>query len=245
MIGFRRKEVRQCAHLGDDRPPERLRRAELGDIGIGDFLLLRIGREDRGSVLRADIRSLPVQLRRIVRHGEEYLQELAIADSLRIVGDLDRFGVAGGAGADGRVAGGGLAAPRISGDGVHHARGVLKHALNAPEAAAREHGLLQAAGGGRVHGRRRQHDGLFGGCGGSRGKAGKREAADGQGRKSQGRDGEATKQMRAHGGPLEWPMMKRSGRMRKGLDGPPGPPFVPSDTSSARPALPSRSDTNS
>ena len=56
--------------------------------------------------MSAAIGALPVLLRGIVGHRKEYLQELAVSDLSRIVSDLDRFGVAGEAGADDLVMGG-------------------------------------------------------------------------------------------------------------------------------------------
>ena len=56
--------------------------------------------EDRRAVLRADVGSLLVELRRIVRDREEDLEQLAVRDARRVVDDLDRLGVTGPAGAD-------------------------------------------------------------------------------------------------------------------------------------------------
>src|SRR5439155_22741702 len=75
------------------------------DIGMGDPPLLVVGVEDRRPVLPADIGPLPVLLRRIVGDREEDLQQLAVADAAPVVPNLDRFGVIGGAGADGLVVG--------------------------------------------------------------------------------------------------------------------------------------------
>jgi hypothetical protein len=44
-----------------------MRLLQLGNIGAGDPLLLVIGIEDGGAVLRAKIRALPIELRRVVR----------------------------------------------------------------------------------------------------------------------------------------------------------------------------------
>jgi hypothetical protein len=88
--------------------------------------------------MRADVRTLTVELRRIVHHREEDLQELAVADGVRIVGDLDRFRVAGGAGGDLLVGRVGKVAAGIAGDGIDDPFGMLEHRLHAPEAAAGE-----------------------------------------------------------------------------------------------------------
>src|SRR6185369_6946818 len=113
----------------------------------------------RRAILRAGVRALAVQLRRVVHDGEEDLQDLAVADLLRIVLDLDRLGVSGRAGADHGVVRGHLAAAGIAGHGVEHASGVLVYALHAPEAAAGDHGGLGAVGRLDVDGRRRNDDG--------------------------------------------------------------------------------------
>ena len=150
MIGLRRKEPLQRADLGHDRLLVDFGGVELGDIGLRDLLLLVVGGEDRRAVLRAAVRPLPVQLRRVVHDREEDLQDLAVADLRRVVFDLDRFRVARGAGRDHVVVGGRLAAAGITGDGIDHACGVLEHALHAPEAAAGQHRGLDAVGGRRV-----------------------------------------------------------------------------------------------
>ena len=59
------------------------------------------------AVLVADVRALPVQLRRVVL-GEEDGEQLLVGDALRVVGDLDDLGVARAVAADllvGRVRG--------------------------------------------------------------------------------------------------------------------------------------------
>ena len=121
MVGLRRKKNLQRSDLGHDRLAVDLGGVELGDIGVCDLLLL-VGRgEDRRAILRAGVRSLAVQLGRVVRDREEDLQQLAVADLLRVVFDLHGFGVPGGAGRDHGVVGRHLAAAGITGDGVDHA----------------------------------------------------------------------------------------------------------------------------
>src|SRR5688572_25691395 len=66
---------------------------ELRDVFLRDFTLLRIGRKNRRSVLRAVIGPLSVELCGIVHNGEKDVQELAEADFGRVVDDLDAFGV--------------------------------------------------------------------------------------------------------------------------------------------------------
>ena len=76
---------------------------------------------------------------------EKDLQQLAVGNLRRIVGDLHRFGVTGGAAADHLVMCGGLAAAGESGDDVRDALQALKDRLNTPEAAAgKDRGLFGA-----------------------------------------------------------------------------------------------------
>src|SRR5882724_4476054 len=78
VIALGRVKPFQVVHAGDDGAVKYTRRAQLGDIGGGDVLLRIVAVDDRGAILRARVRSLPVQLGRIVHHGEEYLQQLAV-----------------------------------------------------------------------------------------------------------------------------------------------------------------------
>ena len=81
--------------LRHDRRVESPRLVELGYEGLRDVALLGIHRKDRGSVLRADIRSLTVELRRIVNHREKHLQDSPVRDYTWVEGDLHGLGVAG------------------------------------------------------------------------------------------------------------------------------------------------------
>src|SRR5580704_15777762 len=76
----------------------------------------------------------------------------------------------------------GLAAAGIAGDGVDHAGGVLEYALHAPEAAARDHGGLQAVGRRNVRRGRGDHDRVLGGARGDDDEGGDCERPDGGGR---------------------------------------------------------------
>jgi hypothetical protein len=111
-------------------------------------LLAGIGKEDGGAVLRPPIRPLAIELRRIVRHGEEDAQDLAVGDLRLIESDLHRLRVPGRAGGDRLVGGGIRAAARIAREHAAHALHVLKDSVHAPEAAAGQHGGLQFAAGG-------------------------------------------------------------------------------------------------
>src|SRR6185503_6929567 len=94
VIVFRRPPFRLRLDLGDNStvpialsPRERMLRF---------LFLLRVLRADRRSILRADVVALPIQLRRIMR-GEKDVEEIGIADLVRIEGDPDCLGVSGAA----------------------------------------------------------------------------------------------------------------------------------------------------
>src|SRR4030095_6803536 len=163
VIVFRRIERVELVDLGRDRLFVDLRRIELGDVGLCHLFLLVIGGKDCRAILRADIGALAVELGRVVHDGEEDLQNLAVGNLLRVVFDLDRFGVTGPAARHQIVVGGLLAAAGVAGDGVDYAGGVLEHALHAPEAAAGEHGGLDAVSVLGIDGRGGDDHGLFGG----------------------------------------------------------------------------------
>src|SRR3984957_6695431 len=80
MIGFGGEKPFQRPDLGHDRLVVDLGGVELRDVGVRDLFLLVICREDRRAILRTAVRSLAIQLRRIVRDGKEDLQDLAVAD---------------------------------------------------------------------------------------------------------------------------------------------------------------------
>src|SRR5258708_14706517 len=113
MIGLRRIKRFQRADLGHDRLLVDLGGVELADLGLRDLLLFVAGGKDGRAILRARVRALTVQLGRIVRHRKKDLQDLAIADFLRVVFDLDGLGVAGRAGPDHGVVGRRLSAAGV------------------------------------------------------------------------------------------------------------------------------------
>ena len=100
MILLGRIEVLVELDLGDDWSIVHMRLVELGDISLGDARLLGIGRENCRAILSPGIRSLAVELGRIVGDREINLQDTAVADLARIEGDPDRFRVSGCVGAD-------------------------------------------------------------------------------------------------------------------------------------------------
>ena len=77
---------------------------ELRDRGERRLLLVAVVEEDRGAVLVADVRALPVPLRRVVR-AEEVGEELLVADHVRVELEAYRLGVTGPVRADVLVGG--------------------------------------------------------------------------------------------------------------------------------------------
>src|SRR5580704_15445324 len=78
--------------LGDDGP----RKARLGSIarGLGFGLLLGGMIEDRGTVLRTDVRALAIERGRVVIVPED-LKQVVVADDGGIEGDFEALGVSG------------------------------------------------------------------------------------------------------------------------------------------------------
>src|SRR5580698_5503306 len=88
-------EALQRDYLGHDRTGKNLRLIQLRNVGFGNPFLLIVGVENRRAILGPAVRTLPVQLRGIVGHGEKHPQQLAVGNFRRIVNNLHRFGVAG------------------------------------------------------------------------------------------------------------------------------------------------------
>ena len=81
MVILGRIEIPAGLDLGDDRSVKYVRLVELGDIGLGNVRLLRIGRENCRTVLGPDVRALPVELGRVMSDRKIDLQDAAIADA--------------------------------------------------------------------------------------------------------------------------------------------------------------------
>jgi hypothetical protein len=110
---------------------------EFGDERLGLFLLVVAVREDRRAVLRAHIRSLPVELGRVV-NGEKHLEQVAVADLVGVVLDLDDLGMACVAGTDLSVRRIGHVAAGVAGDSRLDTGELLERGLDTPETAATE-----------------------------------------------------------------------------------------------------------
>ncbi len=95
VIVLSREEGSARLYDGDNRGVECMRIVELGDVGFRNPTLLSRCREDRRPILGTRVRSLPVELCRIMGDREIDLQEAAIGDLPWIKGDLDRFRMRG------------------------------------------------------------------------------------------------------------------------------------------------------
>src|SRR5205085_9970809 len=109
---------------------------QICDHLCGNALLFWRVIEDRGAVLRADVCALPVECGRVV-DGEEDFEQFFVGDDLRVVSDLDGFGVAGRARADLLVAWARDVPARIAGDDTLDAAQLAIDSRQTPEAAAR------------------------------------------------------------------------------------------------------------
>ena len=111
-------------------------------------LALRVARvEEGGAILRADVGPLAVELRGIVRDGEEHGEQLLVRHLRRIVHDAHGLRVARAARAHLLVVGARHGAARVARRGAHDAVHVLEDRLHSPEASAGEHGGVGGRGG--------------------------------------------------------------------------------------------------
>ncbi len=74
VISLRRIERLQRHYLGHDRAGKRFGLVELRNVRLGNALLIIVAVEDGRAILRAFVRTLTIQLRRIKGYGEEHLQ---------------------------------------------------------------------------------------------------------------------------------------------------------------------------
>jgi hypothetical protein len=89
MVVLGRIKACQLSELGDNRAVEHVSLIELRDIRLGNALLSFVSIENCRAVLCPDIRSLAVELGRVVRDGEIDTQNLSILNLARIDFDLD------------------------------------------------------------------------------------------------------------------------------------------------------------
>jgi hypothetical protein len=91
LVGGYRLEVIQWDHPGDDLPRVPLLALEHADELGRSAALIVVLVEQLRPVARADVRPLPVELRRVVRHGKEDAKQFNIAHPRSVVADCDRF----------------------------------------------------------------------------------------------------------------------------------------------------------
>ena len=140
-----------------------MRRVELRDVVLRDLRLLCALRKNLRAILRAAVRALTVELRRVVRDREIDLQDLAVGHLMRVEGHLHAFGVAGAARAHGFIVGVLCVAAGIAGHREGDALDVLVDGLDAPEASAGKNRRFRSrAFRGRSGLGRRNGDGRFG-----------------------------------------------------------------------------------
>src|SRR5438132_13516864 len=95
VVVLGRIEVVERNHLRHDGTREYLRLAQLIHIAERDLLLSLVRVEDRGAILGTHIRTLSIQLRRLVRHRKENPQQATVRDLRRTVGDRPEEGGVG------------------------------------------------------------------------------------------------------------------------------------------------------
>jgi len=99
VVVLSRVERGERRDLRDNRSVPHAGRGQVADDLLGDGLLLLAVVEDGGAVLRADVRALAIQRRRVV-HAEKDVQQVAERDNRGVERDVDDLGVARRAAAD-------------------------------------------------------------------------------------------------------------------------------------------------
>src|SRR5690606_23801250 len=146
VVGLGDEEGFQRLQGGGEGRCEDAGLVQLRQVGAGHLVLALVQGEDRRAVLAADVIALAVLLGRVVRHRQEDLQQLPVADLPGPVTDADGLGMAGTAGADRLVVGGVGAAAGVTRQHLGHAGQAAEHRLGAPEAAAGQYGLAAVVG---------------------------------------------------------------------------------------------------
>src|SRR5205085_5640715 len=137
MVVLGRVESVERRDLGHDGRVPYMRAVHLGDDLLGRLALLGAVVEDGRAILRANVRALTVQGRRVV-YGEEDFEQFAVGDGRRVEGYLHDLGVARRALADLPV-GRALDVPaRVARRDALDAAQLLVDRLKTTEATARE-----------------------------------------------------------------------------------------------------------
>ncbi len=80
MVGLGVVETLQRHHLRHNGIGKHFGRIELRNVGGADLPLFFAGIEDCRAIRRSNVRSLTIELRRVVNDGKENLQKLAVRD---------------------------------------------------------------------------------------------------------------------------------------------------------------------
>src|SRR5437870_8915808 len=144
MIFLSRVKTLESRNLGDDGLMEYFGVVQLLDVRFRDPLLLSVFIEDHGTILLAPVRTLAVQRDRIVRHGEEYLEQLSVGYLRRVECDLNRFGMIGFSRAHHFVMCRRRIAARKAGNHFMHPDELFEDRLRAPETPAGEDCCLRS-----------------------------------------------------------------------------------------------------
>src|SRR5262249_19150196 len=139
VVGLGGPELGRGRDLGDDRAREPRLGRLLRCLRLG--LLLGRVEEDRRAVLIADVRALPVELRRVVQLPER-VQQLVVGHLLGVELDEHGLGVAGRVAADLLIRRWVRAPARVPDGRLDRAGNLPEAPLAAPEAPRRERRLL-------------------------------------------------------------------------------------------------------
>src|SRR5580658_10069732 len=145
MVVFSPIKRLERSDLRDNRLSEYFSRGQVLNICLSDALLFVASVKDLRAVLGPFIRTLAIQLRRIVSYREIDIQELTIGNLRRIVGDLNGFRVARGPGAHNLIMRVGLASAGVPRHRLPYSFYGVKNRFYSPKTSAGENrgfGLL-------------------------------------------------------------------------------------------------------
>lgn len=140
FCGIKRQERREFGH---DWRSIHVVAFELRDVRLRFVALLRCGVKNLGTVLRSVVGALTIQLRRIVCDAKIDLQQLRKRDLFGVVGNFDRFSMAGRTGAHHVVVGRRRAAAGVSGNNLRNTAKLIEDGLHSPKTATRQDDVLK------------------------------------------------------------------------------------------------------